>query len=247
MKTNLSVVIPMYNEAAILPDTVEKLRVFLDGLSDSAEILLVDDGSTDGSAEIARRCIGDDARLRVIGYEKNRGKGGAVRYGMLHSSGEIAVFTDCDLAYGTEVISQIASALRSRPEVKILAGSRRLSQDGYRQYSLLRRMMSRTYLTLIRLVTGFGLDDSQCGIKCFDGDVARQVFTLCEIDSFAFDLEALLIADKLGYPMASYPVTILNHREKNSKIRIFKDTFSMLGDIRRIKRRIRSLSLQYNK
>ena len=241
MKPTLSIIIPMYNETAILPDTVRSLLSFLDTLTEPTEILLVDDGSTDGSADTARQCIGGDTRIRVTGYAQNRGKGGAVRHGVLESRGDYVVYTDCDLAYGTDAVRDIARALADNDNKDIMIGSRNLSADGYRTYTPLRRMMSKTYIFVIRTAAGFRLSDSQCGIKCFRGEAARRIFSMCQINSFAFDLEALLIADKLKYRIGEFPVSVVNHRDSGSKVHVLGDTLHMLRDIRRIKARIKHL------
>lgn len=239
----LSLVIPMYNEREILPETVRLLRAWLDALPYAAEAVLTDDGSTDGSADAARLAVDGDARIRVVGYAQNRGKGGAVRYGVENARGEMIAYTDCDLAYGTQAVSDLTDALASAPDTDIVIGSRNLSGDGYRGYTFLRRVMSKTYLAVLRIAAGFSLSDSQCGLKCFSTSAAKQIFSLCRTDSFAFDLEVLMIATRLGLKIREYPVTVIRHRESKSKIHPLRDAWKMLGDIRRIRRRVKKLPL----
>lgn len=237
-----SVVIPMYNESKIVADTIEQLRKFADNHPERCfEFILVDDGSRDGCGGIARETIGDDKRFRVTGYADNRGKGSAVRQGMLTATGDIRVFTDCDLAYGTGVITEIADRMTA-DGVDICIGSRNLSADGYRGYTRLRRFISKTYILLIKLAAGFRHSDSQSGIKCFSAKAAEEIFRLCEVNRFAFDLEALIIGEHLGYKISELAVTVINHRETESKIKPVRDTLRMLGDIRKIKKRAKNIT-----
>ena len=132
----LSVVIPMYNESEIIFDTVAQLRALADENPEHGfEFVLVNDGSRDDSASAAKKVTEGDERFVVTGYEDNRGKGAAVRFGMLASSGEVRVFTDCDLAYGTDNIVKIAEKLVA-DGTDITIGSRNLSDDGYAGYKI---------------------------------------------------------------------------------------------------------------
>lgn len=240
-KCKLSVIIPMYNERKIAADTVKTLRSYADSHPEyDFELLFVNDGSRDDCAQIAEKAAAGDARVIVTGYPENHGKGRAVRFGMLKASGDIRVFTDCDLAYGCDVIVKFADALRERG-CGVVIGSRNLSSDGYEGYTPMRRLMSKTYIKVIALAAGFKHTDSQSGIKCFSGEAAEAVFSRCEVDRFAFDLEALIIAEKLGFTVTEYGVKVINHRESESKVNPVKDTLRMLGDIRKIKKRVKNL------
>lgn len=239
----LSVCIPMYNEREICVDTAHALSravsAFCTRQSLDWEILFCDDGSTDGSRKALQMAIQKEglARVQCIGYEKNRGKGAAVRTAVLASTGDIVLYTDCDLAYGTDVIGSAAKKILAGD--KIVLGSRNLRRDGYAGYTPLRRMASKIYIKVIAVCAGFRLTDSQCGFKCFDGACAREIFSLCTIDGFSFDLEMIKIAQKKGYPLTEMPVRIINHRD--SKIHIVGDALHMLGDIHKIKKRVRKL------
>ena len=240
----LSVVIPMYNESEIIFDTVAQLRALADENPEHGfEFVLVNDGSRDDTADAAKKVTEGDERFVVTGYDDNRGKGAAVRFGMLASSGEVRVFTDCDLAYGTDNIVKIADKLVA-DGTDITIGSRNLSDDGYAGYTPLRRFMSKTYIKVISVAAGFSHSDSQSGIKAFTAKCADDIFSKCEVNRFAFDLEALIIAEKLGYKVSEMPVSIINHREARSKVSPIKDTLRMLRDIGKIKKRTRKLSRQ---
>ena len=238
----ISVCIPMYNESAVIEATARTLSDYMSSHFEDYEILFCDDGSRDQCAEQVRAL--DLPCVRVIGYERNRGKGHAVRFAMLAATGDVRMFTDADLAYGTDVISRVADTFAKHPQASLVIGSRNLDKDGYEGYTFVRRLASRTYLRLLSIVGGFRLSDSQCGCKAFAGDAAEQIFKQCETNGFAFDFEALLWASELGLEIVEMPVKVINHGE--SKVRLFRDTFSMLRDIRRMKKTIRRKSKQAN-
>lgn len=238
----LSLVIPAYNEESIAADTVRSCCAYLDERYDGDyELIVVSDGSTDRTAAILASLTADYPRLRPLGYDVNRGKGCAVRTGMLAAEGDAVVFTDCDLAYGTELVGAIADKLADSG-ADVVIGSRVLAKDGYAGYTPLRRFMSVVYLAFVRIAAGFPYSDSQCGIKAFTRDAARNIFADCVCDGFAFDLEALLIARKRGMTVAEQPAVIVNHRA--SKVRPVRDALRMLKALRQIKRRVASLPEQ---
>ena len=238
----ISVVIPMYNEEKIIADTAKAvsqymIETFGEG---NFEVLFSNDGSLDNSADAVASL--ELPGVRVVGYEKNRGKGCAVRTAMLEAQGDLVVFTDADLAYGTEVIGKLYDRYESEPDAKVIIGSRNKSADGYSEYTFLRKIMSKTYIKVVSIFGGYkNLSDFQCGCKAFTNEATKKIFSLCEIDGFAFDLEALMIATRLKYKIVEIPVKIINHRE--SKVNIIKDTLKMLSDLRKIKKRVKKLDL----
>lgn len=243
----INVCIPMYNESSIAADTARTLHaacsLFAEQSGDDYEIIFCDDGSADDCADIVRReaeALGDGAAIRVVGYPDNRGKGSAVRTAIAASDGDIVIYTDCDLAYGTDVIGDAAEKLKASG-ADLLIGSRNLSADGYEGYTFIRKLASKTYIGVLNLFAGFRLSDSQCGFKAFRGDVARKIFSHCETDGFAFDIEALLIAARMNCKIDEMGVKIINHRE--SKVHVFSDTFKMLADLRRIKKRVNKMEI----
>lgn len=240
----LSVCIPMYNESGVIAETAKTLTEALDGrFGEDYELLFSDDGSTDGSAEIVRGL--NLPRVRVVGYAQNRGKGCAVRTAMLEAQGDYVMFTDADLAYGTDVIGRIVEAFEEFPECGVVIGSRNIGKDGYEGYTFLRKLASKTYICILCLMGGFRLSDSQCGCKAFTGKAAKEIFSRCETDGFAFDFEALMWAEQLGFRVAEIPVRVINHRE--SKIHLMRDTVRMLGDLRRIKKRVKRAAKAENR
>ena len=242
----LSVIIPMYNEELIVEDTVKTLndtlkREFADG---EYEMIFVSDGSKDACQAKAEAMVKDYPALRVLGYTENRGKGYAVRTGMLAAEGDFVLFTDCDLAYGTDIILTFYKAF-AEGDRDIYIGSRTLDKSGYEGYTFFRKVMSKAYIFYLNLVAGFDHSDSQCGIKGFSQKAAKEIFSLCEIDRFSFDLEALLFAKDLGYTVGEIAVRIINHRE--STIRPLHDAMEMTKQVRRMKKRRRQMKKENKK
>lgn len=228
----ISLIIPMYNESKIIETTAKELSQYMGDNFDEYEILFSDDGSKDGCGALVE-ALGLPC-VRVVGYADNRGKGCAVRHAMLSADGDIRIFTDADLAYGTDVIKRAYDIMRSQPDTDMLIGSRNIGKDGYEGYTLLRKLMSKIYIKVLCFTGGFKLSDSQCGFKAFRGETAYDIFSKCKVDGFAFDFEAILLATKLGKQIGEMSVKIINHRE--SSIKPISDTIKMLGDLRRIKK-----------
>lgn len=235
----ISVCIPMYNENRVIAETARTLSAYMESRFDDYEILFCSDGSTDGCDETVR-ALGLPC-VRVTGYSQNKGKGCAVRTAMLEATGDIRMFTDADLAYGTDVIGQVADAFANDPKAKLVIGSRNLKKDGYDGYTFIRRLASKIYIRVLCMVGGFKLSDSQCGCKAFSAKAAEAIFSRCEVDGFAFDFEAILWAVKLEYPIREIPVRIINHGD--SKVHMVRDTFRMLRDLRKMKKRIKKASV----
>ena len=232
----ISLVIPMYNESSIIADTAKAVSEYMSKTFADYEVLFVDDGSKDNSAEIVTSL--ELPCIKVTGYGGNRGKGAAIRHGMMEASGDVIMFTDADLAYGLDVVKRVYGIFEGDPETHMVTGSRNLSDDGYEGYTLLRKIMSKTYIKVLCMVGGFKLSDSQCGCKAFSGKAAKEIFSRCEVNGFAFDFEAILWAGELGFKITEMPVKIINHRE--SKVNVIKDTLKMLRDLRRIKKSVKS-------
>lgn len=229
----------MYNESAIIADTAAKLSAYMGENFEDYEIIFSDDGSKDGSADIVRSL--SLPNVRVIGYPDNRGKGSAVREAMLASEGDAVMFTDSDLAYGTDVIKKVADAFVENPECDLVIGSRNLDKDGYDGYTLVRRVASKCYIGVLKLIGGLKITDSQCGCKAFSGKAAKRVFSNCTVNRFAFDFEAILIAEKCGYKIKEIPVKVINHGD--SKVNVLRDSFKMIRDILKMKKRIKKLEV----
>ncbi len=237
----LSVLIPMYNEKNIAENTARTLVGYLSPkFGDEFEIVFSDDGSTDGCSETVK-ALGLP-NVRVVSYPDNRGKGSAVREGIKKCYGDVIVCTDCDLAYGCDAIVDIYNRIISGGE-HVVIGSRNIASDGYDGYTFIRKLMSKMYIKLVSFIAGFRYSDSQCGLKAYCAEAARSIFEHCTVNSFAFDLEVLLLTEKLGMKIAEVPVKIINHRERASKVHPFRDAVKMIKDVKRIKKRIKKLKI----
>lgn len=237
----ISLIIPMYNESSIIHEALNTFSSYMAKTFEDWELIFVDDGSADGCGDAVIAAHKKDERIRLCRYTPNRGKGYAVRTGVLAAEGDLIIFTDCDNAYGTEAIGRLEKTLRES-DADIVVGSRNLSKDGYEGYTLLRKLASKTYIKVISIAAGFKLSDSQCGIKGFSRDIAKKIFSNCEVDRFAFDLEVILIAMKLKAKIAEMPVKIINHRE--STVHVFRDSIKMLRDVRIMKKRIKKQEIK---
>lgn len=237
----VSLVVPMYNESSIIEGAIKTFSEYLKSKYEDWELIFVDDGSKDGCGDVVRKASEKEPRIRLEGYPDNRGKGCAVRTGMLAAKGDIVVFTDCDNAYGEDAVGRMIDMF-SESKADIIIGSRNLSKDGYKDYTFIRKLASKTYIKVIGIVAGFKFSDAQSGIKGFRREAAQKVFRNCEVDRFAFDLEAIMIAQKAGFKIEEMPVTIINHRE--SKVRVLRDAFKMLSDVRKMKKRIKKTELK---
>lgn len=253
----INVIIPVYNEEKIISDTIDKIESFIKD-NDNYYFTFVNDGSSDSSREIIEKRINeirekeeiekinDGGKINLITYEKNRGKGYAVRTGFTESDADIVIFTDSDLAYGLLSVKRIAEELIYGNE-QLCVGSRNINREGYGEYSLLRRIASKTYIKMLSVFGGLKLSDSQCGIKGYRNPWAKKIFSLCETDGFAFDYETILIAEKMGLTVKEIPVKIINHNEGNSKVHVISDSIKMLSDMRKIKKRVKKVKINKEK
>jgi len=204
-RPDLSIVIPAYNEVRRLPESLAHLNRWLGSITLRTEVLVVDDGSTDGTAEVAREGGG----VRVLRHEPNRGKGYAVRRGMLAARGERRLMTDADLSTPIEELPRLMRELDHGAEVAIgsraVAGARiEVHQPAYRE------AMGRAFNRLVQLLLLPGLKDTQCGFKLFSAQAAEEAFGACRLDGFSFDVEALFVARRRGRRIAEVPVVWRN-------------------------------------
>ena len=229
----------MYNEASIIKDTAITLHEYMSANFEDYEIIFSNDGSKDDCGRIVEEM--NLPNVKVIGYEQNMGKGYAVRCAMLAAQGDVIMFTDADLAYGTDVIKEVHDTFLANPDAEMVMGSRNIHKDGYEGYTFIRKLASKTYIKVLCIIGGFKLSDSQCGCKAFRGDSARKIFSRCEVNRFAFDFECILWAVKYGMKIVEMPVKIINHRE--SKVSVMRDSFKMVRDILRMKKRIKKAKI----
>jgi hypothetical protein len=234
----LSLVIPAYNEGARLADGVSRLReAVAAGAIDPAttEFIVVDDGSVDDTTAQAESLYAPYPHVRVIRLPENRGKGGAVRAGVAAASAPIIAFADADMAIEPIQTPLFVHALR---DAELAIGSRAATGAEVDRASFRRSMMNRVFNQLVNALTGVALDDTQCGFKAFRAPTAKLLFHCSVTERFAFDVEVLSLARRLGLPIAEVPVHWL--RVKGSQIRPWTDARSMIRDVVRAGRGARS-------
>ena len=230
---SISLVVPFYNEQAVLAGTIERCLALREQCGEELELLFVNDGSGDSSPGIAASYV---PRITLVSYPENRGKGYAVRAGVAASTGDIVVTTDADLAYGTDALLQAVARLREE-KADLLCGSRRLDESGYSGYPGLRKLASGVFSGYVKLMLRIPVSDTQCGLKAFRGAVGRDLFAACTVDRFAYDLELLGLAAHRGLRFCEMPATVLTHGD--SKVSILRDSISMALEVLRIRRRLR--------
>jgi glycosyltransferase involved in cell wall biosynthesis len=204
---SLSIVIPAYNEERRLPPTLAAVRAYLDAHSfPDAEIVVVDDGSRDGTVALVEAVGREDSRVRIVTNPGNRGKGYSVRHGMLEARGEWILFSDADLSAPIEELDKLLQAAQER-HAQVAIGSRALDRSliGVHQ-SRWRELVGIFLNRVMRVVTGLRFADTQCGFKLFRRDAARLIFARQQLDGFTFDVEDLFIARLLGIPAAEVAV-----------------------------------------
>jgi glycosyltransferase involved in cell wall biosynthesis len=224
---SLSIVIPAYNEQNRLPQT---LRQVLDWLASGnfsfREVIVVDDGSRDETARMVEEYARENPWVRLLRNPGNRGKGYAVRHGMLEAKGEWILYTDADLSSPIGEIGKLCKAAREQ-KAGVAIGSRAVDRKLVEVHQpALRELSGRCFNFVMRLVTGLPFRDTQCGFKLYQADAARQIFPQQKQDGFSFDVEDLLIAKKLGVPVVEVPVRWAN--VEGTKVRLSQGMMSFL-------------------
>jgi glycosyltransferase involved in cell wall biosynthesis len=229
----LSIVIPAYNECLRIEGTLERVMGCVRERNWDAEVLVIDDGSTDETTDIVQRWMQTNPRLHMVRNPGNRGKGYSVRNGLLQSAGEIVMFTDADLSAPMEEAQLLMDAIDAGADVAI--GSRWLDKQRQTIHQpLYRRFFGRCFNWVTRRVMGLPFKDTQCGFKAFKRDAAQVIFRLQTIERWGFDPEILFIARKLKYKIVEVPVT-WGHDER-SRMSYLKDGMKMLEEMAQIRR-----------
>lgn len=225
MPPYLGVVVPAYNEEPRLGATLQRIREYLEQTGWTWRVLVVSDGSTDGTERIAREFADGDNRFEVIAYQPNRGKGHAVRVGMLALDAEWRLLCDADLATPIEEVEKLFAS-----GAPVAVGSRALDRSRLEvRQPFYREWAGRAFNKAVQLLGVRGIRDTQCGFKLFRGDVAEQVFSRCHLDGYGYDFEALMLARAFRHEIAEVPVR-WRHQE-GSKVRLLRDGLKMLWDL----------------
>jgi glycosyltransferase involved in cell wall biosynthesis len=225
----LTIVVPAFNEERRLPKTLQSIRAYLKSRSVRAEVLVVDDGSTDATAKVVELSRAEFPELRLLSNGRNRGKGFSVRHGMLEARGEIAMFTDADLSAPIEEADKLLAALRDGT-YDVAIGSRAVDRSLIEvRQSAFRESAGILFNQIVRGITGLPLQDTQCGFKAFRRQKARVIFEQQRTEGFGFDPEILFLAQRRGLRIAEVPVRWAH--DPATKVRMFADSFRMFLDL----------------
>lgn len=230
-ETELSVVIPAFNEARRIGPSLDRARAWLDVRHPGTEVIVVDDGSRDDTAAVVEARADAWPGLRLLRLDRNQGKGAATRRGVLEASGAWILCSDADLSTPIDEAERLLAAGARAP---VVIGSRSIAGANItRRQPLHRVAMGRAFNFAVRCATPGGHADTQCGFKLYRRDAARDLFGRLTVTGFAFDVEVLTLAHALGYPVAEVPVTW--HNDERSSVDVWRDPARMLRDIVRIR------------
>ena len=236
MKPDVSIVVPAFEEQERLGDSIDRVLTYLAGTGVNGELIVVDDGSADTTAETARSACAKfpDANTRVIRYEENRGKGFAVKTGLLAAAADIALFSDADLSTPIEEMHKLIDPIVS-DDFDITFGSRALDRSLIGTHQPWRREQGGRVMNLIiKMMSGLPFYDTQCGFKAFNMNKFRPLLDLMTIDRFGFDVEFLFVAKHHGFRLAEIPVRWNN--VEGSKVSVVRDTRRMFSELNQIRR-----------
>jgi dolichyl-phosphate beta-glucosyltransferase len=229
----VTVVIAAYNEETRICPSLIKVSEYLCKNQYEHEIIVVDDGSTDGTSRVAGALTSRIGNLKIIRYPVNRGKGYALRQGVLESKGTMVLLSDADLSTPIEELQNLSSFIFDK-KCDIAIGSRALSSSQIIvKQPWARQIMGKVFNRITRILVLDDFSDTQCGFKLFPGEIARQLFREAQIDRFAYDVEILALAKKNGYKVSEVPIKWNNSFE--SKVNPFFDSLQMLKDIFKIR------------
>jgi dolichyl-phosphate beta-glucosyltransferase len=229
----MSIVIPAYNEEKRIRNSLSEACAFLNDSGMDYEVVVVDDGSSDGTSRIVESVARISPKVRLVGYEKNKGKGHALRTGVLVTTGDFVLVMDADLSTPMEELGKLMPYL-SDGGFDIAIGSRALAlSDIIRKQPWWRRSMGKMFNRIVKVLVIGDFSDTQCGFKLFRGGAARNLFREAKIDRFAYDVEILARAKKKGYGMKEVPIRWINSPE--SRVDPLKDSLQMLADLVRIR------------
>lgn len=226
---DVSIIIPAYKEEERLAASLQKINEYFSSHNYNYEIIVVDDGSKDKTSEIAQSF----PNVKVLIQEVNKGKGAAVRRGMLESTGKFRLFTDADLSTPIYEFEKLYKQFNNGFDVVI--GSRALDYSMIKVHQpFYRELMGKTFNKIVQLLVVKGISDTQCGFKAMSSQAAVEIFSKCKIDGFGFDVEMLFLADKYKYKIKEISVEWYN--DDRSKVDPIKDSIKMFLEILRIRK-----------
>ena len=236
MTPEISIVIPAFNEALRLPETLDRVQRYLATAGLTAEVIVVDDGSRDDTAEVVQRYAQRWPQLKLVAAERNAGKGAAVRLGMAAARGRYRVFSDADLSVPIDDMEKLLRPLHAGAGVAIASRGLRDSQVELHQ-PWYRETMGKIFNRLVRIFVLGGVHDTQCGFKAFTGEVADRVFPVLQTRGFGFDVELLYRAQHAGYKIVEVPTRWINSPQ--SRVHPIRHSAAMFLELLAIPDRVR--------
>ena len=244
--SKLTIVMPCYNEGERIYRNIIETLTQVEKFCDSFRLVVVNDGSSDESESEINRAIKQDKRVGLISYKPNKGKGYAVRRGMLAAKSDYVAFLDADLELPPHLLKDFLEAAEGKTDKKdydIVIGSK-MHPDSQVEYPALRKIMSTGYYWFLKILFGLKLKDTQTGIKLFRTEKIQPVLKLMRTGSFSFDIEMLAIATKMGLKVKEMPVVVNFSRNKDNKSKIsFSSIYEMVRDSIRIKMYVSKLKV----
>lgn len=229
----ITLIIPFYNCEKTVLYTLNTVKAFRNKYTEPIEFIAVNDGSTDNTLSL----LTSDPSVKVVSYDTNKGKGGAIKAGVDSASGDKIIFTDADLAYGLDIISDFSKSLDN---CDVAAGTRRCDKEIKKSYGFVRNLSSNIFSLICELFLHIGIDDTQCGIKGYKSQAAKELFSDLQINGFGFDLEILASARAKKMKISQIPVKLLTN-EKNSKVNLISDGITMLTQLVQIRRKVKKI------
>lgn len=235
MNSLISIIIPAYEESERVGGSIQKVLAYIEREKLNAELIVVDDGSKDATTEVAKKCCAEfpELQTKVIRYDKNRGKGFAVKTGLLEAYGDIALFSDADLSTPIEELPKLMKPIRDN-EYDLTFGSRALNRKliGTRQ-PWRREQGGKVFNLVVRTLTGLPFWDTQCGFKAFNMLKFRPLLDVMQIDRFGFDVEFLYVSHLHGLRLKEIPVRW--NDDIRTKVSVLRDSLRMFNEVREIR------------
>ncbi|NMH87338.1 glycosyltransferase [Flavivirga algicola] len=229
MSVKLSLIIPIYNAESFIYNTLIQLKEWKQNFEYGVEIICVNDGSTDGTGLILENFVNKNNDLKLVSYSINKGKGYAVKKGMIEAQGEFRIFTDADIPYGLAELDRIIYYLDFK-EFDVCIGNRKSVDSEYiMKMSFLRKLSSKLFTMLISRYVVTGVNDTQCGLKGFRADIADKIFSKLQVKGFAFDVEVLYLCYKYEFDIKRIPVKFQGNNI--STINLLSTSLSMFWDV----------------
>jgi dolichyl-phosphate beta-glucosyltransferase len=234
----LSLIVPAYNEADRLPDSIQRIQKHSRSWNFPFEVIVVVEPSEDRTLVLAENAVKSWIDLRVLTHHEKRGKGFAVRSGMLRARGDLIFFTDADLSTPLEDLDAALALFANDRSIDLIVGNRMHPESQILQrQSVSRERMGKVFNRIVQTLTGLRIRDTQCGFKGFRNRAAKEIFGRQRIDGFSFDVEVLLLARAMGFVIAELPVHWTN--SEASRVHPVRDSTRMFFDVVRVRRLVK--------